>query len=193
MKAKILLHNKLENKEHLTEHLYTMIHQNEIRKAEKLTTLMEQLNVEPSDKDEQVITFPSVPQLGIITMSNVTDKQYESISNSYHLAQVEHATIEHNLSKEDESTADVKKETKNHSRIMSGDDDMTTMKSDGSVKKNDLILSNGSSPTNNRVENGVSIVDTCDSVSTCVIELTTNNGVKQTSNTEDKTTIKTES
>ena len=99
VKSKIHLHNKLEQKEHLTEHLYTIIHQNEIRKAEKLTTLMEQLSVEPTANETPVTPNIQVPQLGIITMANVAEKQYESMSNSSHLAQLEQAAVESALQK----------------------------------------------------------------------------------------------
>jgi RAB6-interacting golgin len=37
---------KSELKEHLTEHLYTIIHQNELRKANKLSELMKELEME---------------------------------------------------------------------------------------------------------------------------------------------------
>lgn len=42
--AKVLLHQKLEKKELLTEHLCTIIEKNEERKAEKLTELLIKLN-----------------------------------------------------------------------------------------------------------------------------------------------------
>ena len=40
------LFEKGEAKESLTEHLYTIIHQNEVRKAKKLVELMEKLTME---------------------------------------------------------------------------------------------------------------------------------------------------
>lgn len=42
--AKLDLHNKTERKDLLTEHLYTIIRENELRKAKKLEELMAKLN-----------------------------------------------------------------------------------------------------------------------------------------------------
>ena len=42
--AKIELHEQSELKQQLTEHLYTIIHQNELRKAQKLDQLTNQLD-----------------------------------------------------------------------------------------------------------------------------------------------------
>ena len=42
--AKLDLHNKTERKDLLTEHLYTIIRENEMRKAKKLEELMAKLN-----------------------------------------------------------------------------------------------------------------------------------------------------
>nr|XP_033815798.1 RAB6-interacting golgin isoform X1 [Geotrypetes seraphini] len=50
--AKLDLHRKTEVKEQLTEHLYTIIQQNELRKAKKLEQLMHQLDV---DADEETL------------------------------------------------------------------------------------------------------------------------------------------
>lgn len=47
--SKLDLHEKQELKDQLTEHLYTIIHQNELRKAKKLTELMESLDLENSE------------------------------------------------------------------------------------------------------------------------------------------------
>lgn len=44
--AKLSLQQKLEKKELLTEHLCTIIEQNEHRKAEKLTELLNKLDLE---------------------------------------------------------------------------------------------------------------------------------------------------
>lgn len=43
--AKLLLYTKLERKELLTHHLCTIIEQNEMRKAQKLSELMEKLQM----------------------------------------------------------------------------------------------------------------------------------------------------
>ncbi len=56
VEAKIDLQKKSHLKEELTEHLYTIIHQNELRKAKKLTELMEKLNLE---NENEVLDFVS--------------------------------------------------------------------------------------------------------------------------------------
>ncbi|XP_062437234.1 RAB6-interacting golgin isoform X2 [Rhea pennata] len=48
--AKLDLQHKTEIKEHLTEHLCTIIQQNELRKAKKLEELMQQLEVEADEE-----------------------------------------------------------------------------------------------------------------------------------------------
>ena len=45
------LHRKTERKDLLTEHLYTIIRENELRKAKKLEELMTKLNVSTEDAD----------------------------------------------------------------------------------------------------------------------------------------------
>lgn len=50
--AKLLLYTKLERKELLTHHLCTIIEQNEMRKAQKLSELMEKLQMPDSDVPE---------------------------------------------------------------------------------------------------------------------------------------------
>ncbi|XP_005528726.1 PREDICTED: RAB6-interacting golgin isoform X2 [Pseudopodoces humilis] len=49
--AKLDLQHKTEIKEHLTEHLCTIIQQNELRKARKLEELMQQLDVEADEEN----------------------------------------------------------------------------------------------------------------------------------------------
>lgn len=51
-----------ETKEQLTEHLYTIIHQNELRKAQKLQELMAELNVE-TDSSTEMISMGTLPPL----------------------------------------------------------------------------------------------------------------------------------
>ena len=60
IEAKVDLHKKQEYKEQLTEHLYTVIHQNEMRKAAKLHALMSKLEMEEKDiaENECSLTIP---------------------------------------------------------------------------------------------------------------------------------------
>ncbi|ESO87994.1 hypothetical protein LOTGIDRAFT_193852, partial [Lottia gigantea] len=60
--SKMNLFEKGETKERLTEHLYTIIHQNEVRKAKKLAELMEILEMETS-AEEMELQAPSIPTL----------------------------------------------------------------------------------------------------------------------------------
>jgi len=53
VEAKVDLHKKALQKEQLTEHLYTVIHQNEQRKAKKLSELMNKL--EMTDDDDELL------------------------------------------------------------------------------------------------------------------------------------------
>ncbi|XP_041374549.1 RAB6-interacting golgin-like [Gigantopelta aegis] len=62
IKAKMNLFEKGETKEQLTEHLYTIINQNEVRKAKKLAELMKQLEMEIS-LEEMEIQIPAIPPL----------------------------------------------------------------------------------------------------------------------------------
>ncbi|NWR74647.1 GORAB protein, partial [Centropus unirufus] len=52
--AKLDLQHKTEIKEHLTEHLCTIIQQNELRKARKLEELMQQLEVEADEENMEL-------------------------------------------------------------------------------------------------------------------------------------------
>ena len=52
------LYEKSEQKEQLTEHLYTIIHQNEVRKAKKLAQLMKELEMESSEEEVQLPELP---------------------------------------------------------------------------------------------------------------------------------------
>lgn len=51
--SKLDLHRKTEVKEQLTEHLYAIIQQNELRKAEKLQELMLQLQLHAAEAAER--------------------------------------------------------------------------------------------------------------------------------------------
>lgn len=67
--AKMELHDKQEMKEQLTEHLYTIIHQNEVRKAKKLADLMKTLEMEAGGEEE--LSLPELPPLTSFQPTNV--------------------------------------------------------------------------------------------------------------------------
>lgn len=58
--AKMELFRRAETKEKLTEHLYTIIYQNEMRKAQKLSELMEMLELTTAGEEVECI-LPAIP------------------------------------------------------------------------------------------------------------------------------------
>jgi len=56
----------------LTEHLYTVIHQNEVRKAKKLAELTHKLELEPTDDDVMVAETVPVPLCLVMPMNQLT-------------------------------------------------------------------------------------------------------------------------
>ncbi|XP_050388387.1 RAB6-interacting golgin isoform X2 [Patella vulgata] len=82
--AKMNLFEKGELKERLTEHLYTIIHQNEVRKAKKLAELMEILEMEISaeEMELQVTSIPTLTNFNSVhTLTSPTRKHSESEIN----------------------------------------------------------------------------------------------------------------
>ncbi|XP_045193768.2 uncharacterized protein LOC123549609 [Mercenaria mercenaria] len=69
VESKVDLHNKSEIKEQLTEHLYTIIHQNEVRKAQKLADLMKELEMEYGDDVD--LHLPELPPLTSFQQTNL--------------------------------------------------------------------------------------------------------------------------
>lgn len=66
--SKVDLQKKSEQKESLTEHLYTIIHQNELRKSNKLSELMKELEMEQNNESQ---VLPNLPPLSSFnTMSS---------------------------------------------------------------------------------------------------------------------------
>jgi len=70
IEAKTDLHEKSETKDLLTEHLYTVIHQNEMRKAKKLAELMHKLELEIAEEDADQAISPAPVPLCLITPMN---------------------------------------------------------------------------------------------------------------------------
>lgn len=64
VEAKMDLFRRAETKEKLTEHLYTIIYQNEMRKAQKLSELMEMLELTTSGEEVECI-LPAIPPIPI--------------------------------------------------------------------------------------------------------------------------------
>ena len=77
------LHRKSEVKESLTEHLYTIIHQNEIRKAKKLTELMEKLQLEGGEEPNPVhIDLSGLPSMTLLNAIQTLDPSSPTSPNS---------------------------------------------------------------------------------------------------------------
>lgn len=81
------LHRKTERKDLLTEHLYTIIRENELRKAKKLEELMAKLNVatdETFPEDKNAVLEAGNDETGIKQNSEVSVPQEEKSSSQNH-------------------------------------------------------------------------------------------------------------
>jgi len=76
------LHHKSEAKDLLTEHLYTVIHQNEVRKARKLAELTHQLELEDDSTVDAAETLPPVPLCLVMPMNQLTVSHASTTSPS---------------------------------------------------------------------------------------------------------------
>lgn len=86
IEAKLDLHEKIELKDHLTEHLYTVINQNEIRKAKKLAELMDklELDVQVDDVAPPVLVSPCsmppmIPAVEQAVVTHMTPKLSQNV------------------------------------------------------------------------------------------------------------------
>lgn len=71
------LQKKSDLKEQLTEHLYTIIHQNELRKAEKLSHLMNELEMENEGNGVKLSSLPPLSAfnaVGLTTLPKTSTK-----------------------------------------------------------------------------------------------------------------------
>ena len=81
------LQKKSELKEQLTEHLYTIIHQNELRKAEKLSQLMNELQME-NESEGNGVQLSSLPPLsafnamGLSTLTKIQSNDPSALGSS---------------------------------------------------------------------------------------------------------------
>lgn len=81
IEAKMDLQKKSDLKEQLTEHLYTIIHQNELRKAEKLSHLMNELEME---NEGNGVKISSLPPLSAFNAVGLTTLPKTSTNESCH-------------------------------------------------------------------------------------------------------------
>ncbi len=79
------LHDKSESKESLTEHLYTVIYQNEIRKAKKLAELMKQLEMIADDEPE--VLEVAIPHPSLVSPVQLPIGRFGGPMSPPHLAQ----------------------------------------------------------------------------------------------------------
>jgi len=70
IESKIDLHRKQETKDQLTEHLYTVIHQNELRKAKKLGELMDKLDMEDDTGLDALLDGAALPPLNVVCVTS---------------------------------------------------------------------------------------------------------------------------
>ena len=72
--AKLDLHRKTEVKEQLTEHLYAIIQQNELRKANKLEELMQQLHLQTTEEETKEEEKKKVEEVEEKTNGNTAEE-----------------------------------------------------------------------------------------------------------------------
>lgn len=82
IEAKTDLHSKSEAKDLLTEHLYTVIHQNEVRKARKLAELTHKLELEDDVMVDGTETVVPVPLCLVMPMNQLTSHSPMSPSST---------------------------------------------------------------------------------------------------------------
>lgn len=83
VEAKMDLHKKTEKKDLLTEHLYTIIRENELRKAKKLEELMAKLNVatnETLSEDKTAVLEAGSDESGIGQNLDISVPQEEKVN-----------------------------------------------------------------------------------------------------------------
>eukprot|EP00794_Sanderia_malayensis_P015683 gene15683-17265_t len=73
--AKLDLQVKSDRKDQLTQHLYTIIQENELRKAKKLEELMSKLNMEEKTVKDNLVEEKSKEKCGLLKTNN--EKQTE--------------------------------------------------------------------------------------------------------------------
>jgi len=95
IEAKTDLHSKSEAKDMLTEHLYTIIHQNEVRKAKKLAELTHKLELEPSEDDVSgdVVEMVPVPLCLVMPMNHLTSHAPMSPSSAPATTHMEQSSV----------------------------------------------------------------------------------------------------
>lgn len=71
IEAKMDLQKKSDLKEQLTEHLYTIIHQNELRKAEKLSHLMNELEMENEGNGLKLSSLPPLSAFNAVGLTTL--------------------------------------------------------------------------------------------------------------------------
>lgn len=118
VEAKIDLHKKTERKDLLTEHLYTIIRENELRKAKKLEELMAKLNVatdETLSEDKNTVLESGGDESSIKQNLEIPVSQEEKASDQNCELNSESNSSPINTTREtttiDESKIDVKAET----------------------------------------------------------------------------------
>ncbi|XP_060067941.1 uncharacterized protein LOC132548135 isoform X2 [Ylistrum balloti] len=90
IEAKLDLQKKSELKEQLTEHLYTIIHQNEIRKAKKLSDLMSELDMETKGEQLCIGNLPPLSafsSMGMVKIASPTSPKSDDIFQSEQASQ----------------------------------------------------------------------------------------------------------
>ncbi|XP_071103583.1 RAB6-interacting golgin-like [Haliotis cracherodii] len=133
--AKMDLFHKGELKERLTEHLYTIIHQNEVRKANKLAELMKQLEMEVA-QEEMEMSVPAIPML--TNFNSVTTLQNPALKSPVHSPEVDKNIDLTNKDSLTENTDSV--------RTKSPEEDMAVKSEPGADNSSQIPIQAGSNP-----------------------------------------------
>lgn len=107
------LHNKQEMKEQLTEHLYTIIHQNEVRKAKKLAELMKTLEME--NETEEEVSLPELPPLTSFQPPNNLLSPTSGKHSYPHISQESHSNTVEPQSDSQSAKTSIENSTETHS------------------------------------------------------------------------------
>ena len=140
MTAKLELQRKTELKEQLTEHLCTIIQQNELRKARKLEELMQQLDVHA---DEETLELEVEVERLLCEQEAEARKQVVHLERSFQPSG-ESVTLE--LAKEDKKPQDqtastkVDKQGQNSNSIALLDPERPNQEDETAVKDNSASL-----------------------------------------------------
>ena len=137
--AKMDLYEKSEQKEQLTEHLYTIIHQNEVRKAKKLAQLMKELEMESSEEEVQLPELPALSSFSPLQLGHKSPGKapVSPVIENGPTAQSESEKTSENVSEDKKSDKEGVVNDKEHSSDKSSGEKVTEKNSEPNPKTDD--------------------------------------------------------